>query len=59
MKEKPEKKDQSPNNKKRTISSREIRGFFFSEIGRMRRTVTHSMKGQPRRKPSGMHIEKW
>ncbi len=43
---------------KRKISSKEIRGFYFSQIRSLKRTVSHSMKGKPRRKQWGFHIEK-
>jgi len=40
------------------LTSRQIQSFLRGEIGRMKFTVGHSMKGKPRKTPWGMHIER-
>lgn len=41
---------------KHKISSKEIRGFYFSQLRGLKRTVSLGRKGTPRRKQWGVHI---
>jgi len=49
---------QPPPEKKRVLSTKEIRSFFYSEIGEMKRCVSLSRKGKPRKNTFGMHTFK-
>lgn len=43
---------------KKKPTSKEIRGFYYSQIRNLKRMVSMSRKGKPRKQRWGFHIEK-